>query len=121
MSLCPYSARSPHSPEPCILTDQNFPKNVLKGSPKEHSCEVISESDQGFQRRFFKNFFMSVYCKHTPNMAIMFFHGSEFRKQILKNTEKKTLPPLTPRRPCFSTDQNFANNFKKRVTQGTIL
>ena len=24
ISSCPYSARSPHSPEPCLWTDQNF-------------------------------------------------------------------------------------------------
>ena len=24
---CPYSARSPHSPEPCLWTDQNFMTN----------------------------------------------------------------------------------------------
>ena len=24
---CPYSARSPHSPEPCLWTDQNFANN----------------------------------------------------------------------------------------------
>ena len=61
ISSCPYSARSPHSPEPCLWTDQNFANNFWKGSPKEHSCEIISKSDQHFQRRrFFKNFFMSI-------------------------------------------------------------
>ena len=56
ISSCQYSARSPHSPEPCLWTDQNFAKNVRKGSPKEHSCEIISKSGQWFlRRRFFKN------------------------------------------------------------------
>ena len=60
-SSCPYSARSPHSPEPYIWTNQKFANNFWKGSPKEHSCEIISKSDQRFQgRRSFKNFFMSV-------------------------------------------------------------
>ena len=32
--------------------------NFWKGSPKEHSCEIISKSDQRFQRRrFLKNCF----------------------------------------------------------------
>ena len=31
-----YSARSPHSPEPCLRMDQNFANNFWKGSPKEH-------------------------------------------------------------------------------------
>ena len=60
ISSCPYSARSPHSPEPCFWTDQNFVDNFLKELPLEHSCEIISKSDQRFRRRrFFKNFFMS--------------------------------------------------------------
>ena len=56
ISSCPYSARSPHSPEPCLRTDQNFMNNFLKKSPKEHACEIISNSDQRFLRRFFKNY-----------------------------------------------------------------
>ena len=57
ISSCPYSARSPHSPEPCLGTDQNFANNFWKGSPKEHSCEIILKSDQWFlRRRFFKNY-----------------------------------------------------------------
>ena len=27
ISSCPYSARSPHTPEPCLWTDQNFANN----------------------------------------------------------------------------------------------
>ena len=52
ISLCPYSARSPLSPEPFFffflffLTDQNFANSFWKGSPEEHSCEIISKSDQ---------------------------------------------------------------------------
>ena len=61
ISSCLYSASSPHSPEPCLWTDQNFANNFWKGSPKEHSCEIIWKSDQRFQkRRFFKNFLMYV-------------------------------------------------------------
>ena len=54
-SSCPYSARSPHSPEPCFWADQNFANNFWKGSPKEHSCEIISKSDKRFQKTFLKN------------------------------------------------------------------
>ena len=56
ISSCPYSARSPHSPEPCLWMDQNFANSFWKGSPKEHSCEIILKSDQLFLRRFFKNY-----------------------------------------------------------------
>ena len=31
ISLCLYSARSVHSPIPCLLTDQNFKNNSEKG------------------------------------------------------------------------------------------
>ena len=56
ISSCPYSARSLHSPQTCFLVDQNFVNTLWKGSPKEHSCEIISKSDQRFQRRrFLKN------------------------------------------------------------------
>ena len=34
-----------------------FRDQILKGSPKEHSCEIISKSDELFQRRrILKNF-----------------------------------------------------------------
>ena len=61
ISSCLYTAKSPRSPEPYLLTDQNFANNFRKGSPKEHSCEIISKSDLRFWRKkFFKNFFMSI-------------------------------------------------------------
>ena len=66
ISSCPYSARSPHSPEPCLWTDQNFANNFLKGSPKEHSCEIILKSDQPFLRRFFKNYLNSISLPWQP-------------------------------------------------------
>ena len=56
ISSCPYSTRSPHLPEPFLWTDQNFANNFWKGSPKEHSIEIILKSDQQFLRRFFKNY-----------------------------------------------------------------
>ena len=60
ISSCPYSARSPHI-EPCFWADQNFANNFWKGSLEEHSCKIISKSDQRFRRRrFFKNFLMSL-------------------------------------------------------------
>ena len=66
-------------------------------------------------------------------MAAMFFNWSKFREQFLKNVTQGTIwqavseeknfeeflwsPPieksLPPWRLCFSTDQNFANNFWK--------
>ena len=86
MSL--YSARSPHSLEPCFWVDQNFANDFWKGSPKEHSCKIISKSDQWFRRRFFKNFFMYIQCKKPPFTRAMFKDGSKFREQFLKRVTR---------------------------------
>ena len=48
ISSCPYSARSPYSPEPCLWMHQNFANNFWKRSPQEHSCEIFPKSDQLF-------------------------------------------------------------------------
>ena len=48
--LYPYSASSLHSPEPCFLTDQNFTNELGKVPPKEDLCEIVSKSDQQFQK-----------------------------------------------------------------------
>ena len=85
ISSGPYSARSPNTQKPCLWRDQNFVNTFWKGSPKEHSCKIISKSDQQFRRRFFKNFFMSLYSARSP-------HSSK---------------------PCFGADQNFATIFEK--------
>ena len=48
----------------------------LKGSPKEHSCEIISKLDQ----RFFIEFLhVRTVQKVSPPMAAMFFDGPKFR------------------------------------------
>ena len=77
-----YSASSPHSPEPHFLTDQNFTNTFWKGSPKEHICEIISQSDQRFQRRK-----IPFGC-----------HGNQsfWRNQILCTIFKEDLPRNTP-------------------------
>ena len=91
ISSCPYSARSPHSPEPCLWTDQHFANNFWKGSPKEHSCEIISKSDQQYRRRrFLKNFFMSLLCKKPPFTRAMFLGKSKFREHFLKRVTQGT-------------------------------
>ena len=64
ISICLYSASSPHSLMPCLLTDQNFANNFWKGSPKEHFYEIISKSDKWFQRReFWRISLKSTQCK----------------------------------------------------------
>ena len=62
---------SPHSEKSLPHGSHSFQqikysRNFWKGSNKEQSCEIIPNSDQRFQRRFFKNFFMSIKCKKSP-------------------------------------------------------
>ena len=121
ISSCPYSARSPHSPEPCLWTDQNFTDIFWKGSPKEHSCEIISKSDERFlRRRFLKNYLnkrakMALDC--SPDLfwdcSTQFFFVAfrkEFTRISLRLYSARSLHSLIP---CLLTDQNFKNNFEK--------
>ena len=141
ISSCPYSARSPHSPEPCLWTDQNFANNFWKGSPKEHSCEIISKSDQQFQRRrFFKNFFMSPIVREAPIHQSHVYGRIKISRTIFEEVHQRNIPvklfqnlissfgeedflrisscPYSVRnshlpQPCFWGDQNFVTNFLK--------
>ena len=83
ISSCLYSAKSFPPMVAMFFNRSKFREQFFKKSPKEQSCEIISKSDKQFQRiRILKNF-------------------SEVHKV------KKASPPW---RPCFWTDQNFANN-----------
>ena len=87
ISSCPYSARSPYSPEPCFWTDQNFANSFWKGSPKEHFCEIISKSDRWFQRlRFLMN------CL-KKSMATRVNDRIKFCEHFLKRTSQGTFLP----------------------------
>ena len=46
ISLCLYSASSPHSLIPCLFIDQNFGNKIWKGSLKEYFYEIISKFHQ---------------------------------------------------------------------------
>ena len=87
ISLCPYIASSPHSLMPCLLTDQNFVKICWKGSPKKLFYEVISKSDQWFQRK-------------KTILRICLFQYSESSPHSVE--------------PYLMMDQNFANSFWKK-------
>ena len=139
ISSCTYIVRSSHSPEPCLWTDQNFTNNFWKGSPKEHSCEIILKSDLQFRRRrLFKNFFMSLQCKKPPFTIAMFLGRSKFfannfwkgspkehsceiisksdqrfqRRRFLKNCLKNSI--LLPWQPEFLMESNSVNHFWRR-------
>ena len=99
ISLYPYSARRPHSTEPCLSKDQNFSNIFWKGSPTEHSCEIISKSDKWFRKRgFFKNFSMS---EDFLRISLCPYHAKS---------------PHSPEL-CLWTDKNFTNTFWKGSQQ----
>ena len=147
ISSCPYSARSPHSPEPCLWMDQNFANKFWKGSPKEHSCEIISKSDKQFRRRFLRisscpyivqeasihqnhvygliKISWTIFDKgHPRNIPVKLFQnqtsglGEEDFLRI-SSCPYSARSPHSPE-PCLWTDENF-EQFLKRVTQGIFL
>ena len=97
--LCSSELKSPSPWRPCFSTNQNLANNFWRGLHKDKPCEIIPNSDQWFKRR---RFFKNSSCPY--NTKSPFFP-----------------PPPTPQQPCFSTDQNFANNFLKKSTQRTFL
>ena len=99
---CLYSASSPHSLMPCLLTDQNFCEQFLKGSPKEHFCEIISKSDKWFQRRILKNFSeVHTVQKASPHGGYVFrrikISRTLFEKGHPRNNPVKLFQNLTKR------------------------
>ena len=88
ISSCPYSARRPHSPEPYFWADQNFANNFWKGSPKEHSCEIISKSGPAVsEEKIFKELLKKF---NFVAMATRIFDGIKFCEQLLKRTSQGT-------------------------------
>ena len=56
ISSCPYSARSPHSTEPCVWMDQNFTNKFFeKGHPRSIPVKLFQNRTRGSRRRFLKN------------------------------------------------------------------
>ena len=66
----PYSAKSPHTPEPCSLMAQNFAYNFYKGSPKEHSSEILTSgfSIEDFLR--ITSYLYSTKSHHSPEPCL---------------------------------------------------
>ena len=48
ISLCPYSATSPHSLMPCLLTDQNY-SVFEKGNPRNISMKLFLSLTSGLR------------------------------------------------------------------------
>ena len=82
ISLCLYSASSPHSLMPCLLTDQNLAHNFRIGSPKNISVKLFHNMTSGFREDF---------------LGICSCSSSESSPHSIE--------------PCLMTNQNFTNNF----------
>ena len=48
ISSCPYSARSPHSPEPCLWTDQNSANSFWKGHQRNIPVKLFQNLTSSF-------------------------------------------------------------------------
>ena len=78
---------------PCLLTDQNFENIFEKGHPRNISMKLSQYLTSAFREEDFLRICSYPYGESSP-------HSLE---------------------PCLMTDQNFANNFFIKVTQGTFL
>ena len=107
ISICLYSASSPHSLMPCLLTDQNFANNFWKGSPKEQSCEIISKSDQWFQRRRF--------LKNSLKNSILLPWQPEFLMELNSLT---IFVELHPRNIPGKFHQDWPSGFGEEIVNG---
>ena len=75
---------------PCLLKDQNFTNNFLKGSPKEYFYEIISKSDKRFQRRRIS--LKSTQCKKPPSIAAMFFRRIKISQTLFEKAHPRNNP-----------------------------
>ena len=83
ISSCLYSAKSPHSPDLCLQTDQNFAYIFEKGHPRNIPVKLFQNLTSCFREESFLRISSCPYIVKNP-------HSPE---------------------PCLWTDQNFANIF----------
>ena len=80
---CPYGARSPHSPEPCLWGIEISPTIFEKGHPRNISVKLFQNLTNSFGEEDFLRISSCPYSARSP-------HSPE---------------------PCLWTDQNFVNTF----------
>ena len=88
----------------CFSMDKNFTNNFLKGSPKEHSCEIISKSDYFRKEDFLRISSCPYSAKSLPPMAAMFFDRSKFLRTFFKKGQPRSNP--------VKLFQNLARGFR---------
>ena len=138
ISSCPYSARSPHSPEPCLWTDQNSSNIFEKGHPRNIPVKLFQNLTSSFREEDFLRISSCPYSARSPhspepclwtdqNSANIFEKGhprnipvklfqnltSSFREEDflrISSCPYSARSPHSPE-PCLWTDKNSANNF----------
>ena len=116
-STCPYSARSPHSPEPCLWTDQNFATSFWKGSPRNIHVKLFKNLTCGFREDFLR-ISPCPYSARSPPPPPPPIHQSHvfgqikisrsvFEKGHLRNNPVKLFQNLT----CGFRDEDFLGTF----------
>ena len=83
ISSCLYDAKSPHSPEPCLWTDQSFSNNFEKGHSRNISMKIFQNLTSSF--------------------------GEEDLLRISSCQYSAKIPHLPE--PHLLTDQNFVKSF----------
>ena len=89
ISLCLYSARSPHSLIPCSLTDQNFTNNFEKGHSRNISMRLFQNLTSSF-REDFLGICLCSYSQVAPFTRAMFMDGSKHHSQFLREVTQTT-------------------------------
>ena len=67
ISSCPDSARSPHSPEPCLWMDQNFAKHFEKGHPRNIPVNFFQNLTCNFGEEDFLRISSCPYSARSPH------------------------------------------------------
>ena len=105
MFSCPYSARSPHSPEPCLWRDQNFANSFEKG----HPTNIPQKSFQNLTSSFGKEDFLRIsscpYSARNPHSPEPCLWMDQNTRTIFEKGHQRNIP--------VNLFQNLTNNFRK--------
>ena len=147
ISSCPYSARIPHSPEPCLWTDQDLANNFEKGHPRNIPLKLFQNLTNGFGEEDFLRISSCPYSARSPihqshvygwikisrtlfekghprNIPVKLFQNltSGFGEDFLRisSCPYSARSPHSPE-PCLKDESKFRKQLLKRVTRGTFL
>ena len=99
-----------HSPEPCLLTDQNFTNNSQKQSPKKHSCGIISNLIGSFREEDFLRISSCPYsAKSSPPFGSHVFRQIKISRTIFEKSHPRNNPmKLFQNLTAVSEEKNFS-------------